>query len=958
MTNRSPLPLSPLYRQHRLELIGLSLLISLVGSVAGLLQSPYLAPLVRTPGFLDSVLHPIERNRHLRAERRPSLLAVAFTDDGRTGLAAGENGTILKSTDGGVSWTMRDSDTSVALHALDISPDGQMAWTVGDAGTILLSQDGGDTWIRSPSVNTSVTLRSVAFESDQRTGWATGADGIVLRSLDGGFSWMMTIIPGLEELRSVAIALPQQRVWAVGTNGTIVRTQGDGWIEQDHGSLPHLNSVALAADGRTGWTVGAQGILRRLEGDNWTAAPGIAFNSLLSVAAGAAGHNVVAVGTDGIIAPSADAGQTWLRARLNTGHTLASVAASAEGQNFWSVGASGTIIYSTDGGVTWYACEYAMYPAVWAWLLVLGSAITSFILFLGPRSNLDTTDPIAAFAFSDQPIATEKQDSLERRNLPLALSRLLKNPGTMPPLTVAITGEWGQGKTSLMRLLVSYMQGHSRVVWFNAWHHRREQHLFAALLEAVREQAVPKGLRWEGVRFRMGLLESRVRRHPLWAALVLASLGASGLLVTLNATTALVVGGVSMLVVANAVRSWVPSAGRLLAMGRRALAVRTFGAQLAFRHRFAKSLREVAEAFAPVRLLIVIDDLDRCQPEQVVETLEAVSFLVDAVKCYVVLGFARPQVLGCVGLDSGDIASELAVARTLENGDVHDMEERRRRARLEYAERYLEKLINVELRVPKLQDQKAIDLVRKPAVVADPGATTDFRRRVVGTVVGVIAAVAALATIGGLAMPTMAVDGGSGSSVWFSVVGVAALAQSVMFAVVAVQGWAAGELGKVKDSDDFRRALGIWQGVVRARVDSPRQLKRFVNRVRFLVKLETPKEKKAPSEELVVALGALQNVAGEQGRAGTEGVDFPAGLAEILSEDGKTDDSGTVAAWVMRHLSGGSVEDGEREDAVVSEYVVRLIVDAICEHRSVFSGPVDDGMVAAFRDLARVVEFR
>ena len=62
----------------------------------------------------------------------------------------------------------------------------------------------------------------------------------------------------------------------------------------------------------------------------------------------------------------------------------------------------------------------------------------------------------------------------------------------MPPLTIAVTGEWGSGKSSLMNLLrVDLRRYGFRPVWFNAWHHQKEENLLASLLEMVRSQADP-----------------------------------------------------------------------------------------------------------------------------------------------------------------------------------------------------------------------------------------------------------------------------------------------------------------------------------------------------------------------------------------------------------------------------------------------------------------------------------
>lgn len=56
------------------------------------------------------------------------------------------------------------------------------------------------------------------------------------------------------------------------------------------------------------------------------------------------------------------------------------------------------------------------------------------------------------------------------------------------------------------------------------------------------------------------------------------------------------------------------------------------------RQEFARNLKEVTDALLPQRLVIFLDDLDRCRPELVVQILEAINFLGSAAPCFIVLG--------------------------------------------------------------------------------------------------------------------------------------------------------------------------------------------------------------------------------------------------------------------------------------------------------------------------------
>jgi len=97
---------------------------------------------------------------------------------------------------------------------------------------------------------------------------------------------------------------------------------------------------------------------------------------------------------------------------------------------------------------------------------------------------------------------------------------------------------------------------------------------------------------------------------------------------------------------------------------------------------------------------VFIDDLDRCRPENVRDVLEAVNFLVTSGECFVVMGLERRSVVAAVGLSLKDIAAEMAGKS--EKDDAELIQSRR-----EYASHFLDKLINLEVPIPRLDPDKA-----------------------------------------------------------------------------------------------------------------------------------------------------------------------------------------------------------------------------------------------------------
>lgn len=64
----------------------------------------------------------------------------------------------------------------------------------------------------------------------------------------------------------------------------------------------------------------------------------------------------------------------------------------------------------------------------------------------------------------------------------------------------------------------------------------------------------------------------------------------------------------------------------------------------------------------------------------------------------------------------------------------------------------------------------------------------------------------------------------------------------LLLVVVAWVAWRKREEVVVKDSPEFVEALKIWLPVITAKQNTPRSVKRFLNRVRYLAMLQRPRE--------------------------------------------------------------------------------------------------------------------
>jgi photosystem II stability/assembly factor-like uncharacterized protein len=127
--------------------------------------------------------------------QNPFLFTINFSDEDN-GLISGLGGVILRSRDGGRTWSYEDTGWKQAFFS--VASTNQRAVAIGEKGLIRFSTDGGSSWSRPSSENfpTIFTfMRDLAFDPTDRTGFIVGQEGMVLRSTDGGKRWTQVLPP-------------------------------------------------------------------------------------------------------------------------------------------------------------------------------------------------------------------------------------------------------------------------------------------------------------------------------------------------------------------------------------------------------------------------------------------------------------------------------------------------------------------------------------------------------------------------------------------------------------------------------------------------------------------------------------------------------------------------------------------------------------------------------------------
>lgn len=142
--------------------------------------------------------------------------------DANTAIAVGASGTAL-SIDRNHS--VEAIDTGIDDDLNSVAKTGTIVVAVGNNGRVLRSTNGGSSW-EAHSLGTDADFLSVAF-NDSQVGFLAGTEGAVFKTGDSGSTWGEQEVPTTEDLNSV-IVVDDQRAYVAGANGAAFFTNSGG----------------------------------------------------------------------------------------------------------------------------------------------------------------------------------------------------------------------------------------------------------------------------------------------------------------------------------------------------------------------------------------------------------------------------------------------------------------------------------------------------------------------------------------------------------------------------------------------------------------------------------------------------------------------------------------------------------------------------------------------------------
>lgn len=159
-----------------------------------------------------------------------------------TGLATGELGTIIKTTDGGNSWYNIETSYNKTIRMIG-SYSGEKIIAAGDSGLIIISTDFGEKWESVQSPTNNDLWHMLMINND--LGWIVGFNSTLLKTTDGGKSWQLKTTP-LQGYHFFDISFLDSSFGYIACfGGLVLRTMdgGDSWDVRQAGDAYSLTVI-------------------------------------------------------------------------------------------------------------------------------------------------------------------------------------------------------------------------------------------------------------------------------------------------------------------------------------------------------------------------------------------------------------------------------------------------------------------------------------------------------------------------------------------------------------------------------------------------------------------------------------------------------------------------------------------------------------------------------------------
>jgi photosystem II stability/assembly factor-like uncharacterized protein len=296
------------------------------------------------------------------------IRSIKFLDE-NTGWFAGDGGTVIKTTNGGLNWITQNTNTVKNLYSVFFA-DNNTGFACGEFNTLIRTTNGGSNW--TVCFDSIIRTWNSVFFVNNSTGYLAGSYGL-MKTTNSGLNW----VPQFSQWYYDVYFVNNNTGWLCGIQGNILHTTDSGnlWTQQSCPVYTDLYSISFINE-NTGWISGNtfytygppdNTIIKTTNGGyNWNIVQSLNNHAIMQLkfinentGYGCGLHQGSSIYP--LVQKTTNGGLNWI---TFTVYPYAMIMNSIEfaGSNIWTAG--NNIFKSSDSGINWSRITEGFYKSI------------------------------------------------------------------------------------------------------------------------------------------------------------------------------------------------------------------------------------------------------------------------------------------------------------------------------------------------------------------------------------------------------------------------------------------------------------------------------------------------------------------------------------------------------------------------------------------------------------------